>query len=486
MWVSNVPVEDLSLAYAAFGNNPDACGCFSFNKQWIDERTNPIELTLSTALLVPSGGVLSDGVPGLIQPDVKLFVAVTVHDLKGNVHLTELTQATVTPIDNINDNTAPSRLTDITLVDRPNDDGSALLLSFELSEADDAWEYMVYAETYNFEGKVGREGTQLALNPITTLDRSPTLPLVIDVVAGDVPVIPGQEIWVAVVVMDSSGNAHVDTLTMVSAASTDEGITDPGVYLPDIEKVEAEWFEETSVFVEWQHSVDANVRGYHIYIGEDMFTSTEDATMVGQTVSANSFLVTSELFDGLDNSTAYYVAVVPYDDVVAKSTVEAVKVNALGEEGSSDGDGDDGGQLSLESLLTTPNLIAAGMLLIVLLLLIIVVRTRNSTSRRSKNWELQEATWGIQDTSWDTPAAAPAAAPPVPAAPPGIPAQQANDMYASANAVQTPDYGRPTYQATQPVLTPQVDQNLLDGLLDEPAAAPKMPDIDTSFLDDLL
>lgn len=486
VWVSNAPVEDLSLAYAAFGNNPEACGCFSFNKQWIDERTNPIELTLSTALLVPSGGVLSDGVPGLIQPDVKLFVAVTVHDLKGNVHLTELTQATVTPIDNINDNTAPSRLTDITLVDRPNDDGSALLLSFELSEADDAWEYMVYAETYNFEGKVGREGTQLALNPITTLDRSPTLPLVIDLVAGDVPVIPGQEIWVAVVVMDSSGNAHVDTLTMVSAAATDEGITDPGVYLPDIEKVEAEWFEETSVFVEWQHSVDANVRGYHIYIGEDMFTSTEDATMVGQTVSANSFLITSDLFDGLDNSTAYYVAVVPYDDVVAKSTVEAVKVNALGEEGSSDGDGDDGGQLSLESLLTTPNLIAAGMLLIVLLLLVIVVRTRNSTSRRSKNWELQEATWGIQDTSWDTPTAAPAAAPPAPAAPPGIPAQQANDMYAPANTVQTPDYGRPTYQATQPVLSPQVNQNLLDGLLDEPAAAPKMPDIDTSFLDDLL
>jgi hypothetical protein len=488
VWVSNVPVEDLSLAYAAFGNNPDACGCFSFNKQWIDERTNPIELTLSTALLVPSGSELSDGVPGLIQPDVKLFVAVTVHDLKGNVHLTELTQATVTPIDNVNDNTAPDRLTELTLVDRPNDDGKALLLSFELSEADDAWEYMVYAETYNFEGKVGREGTQLALNPITTLDRSPTLPLVIDLVAGDVPVIPGQEIWVAVVVMDSSGNAHVDTLTMVSAAATDEGITDPGVYLPDIEKVEAEWFEETSVFVEWQHSVDANVRGYHIYIGEDMFTSTEDATMVGQTVSANSFLITSELFDDLDNSTAYYVAVVPYDDTVAKSTVEAVKVNALGDEGGSEGESDDGGQLSLESLLTTPNLIAAGMLLIVVLLLVIVVRTRNSTSRRSKNWELQEATWGIQDTSWDSPTAAPAtvAAPAAPAAPPGISTQQANDIYAAANAIQTPDYGRPTYQAAQPVLRPQVDQNLLDGLLDEPAAAPKMPEIDTSFLDDLL
>ena len=53
VWISNAPVEDLSTAYAAFGSNPQACGCFSFNKQWIDERTNPIQLTLSTALVVP-------------------------------------------------------------------------------------------------------------------------------------------------------------------------------------------------------------------------------------------------------------------------------------------------------------------------------------------------------------------------------------------------------------------------------------------------
>ena len=76
-------------------NNPNACGCFSFNKQWIDERTNPIELTLSTALYVDDGTDLSKGAPGLIQPDVELFVAVTVHDLKGNVHLTDLTQVSV-------------------------------------------------------------------------------------------------------------------------------------------------------------------------------------------------------------------------------------------------------------------------------------------------------------------------------------------------------------------------------------------------------
>ena len=489
VWVANAPVEDLSVAYAAFGNNPNTCGCFSFNKQWIDERTNPIELTISSALYVGDGTDLSAGTPELIRPDVELFVAVTVHDLKGNVHLTELTQVSVTPIDNINDKTAPDRLTELTLTDRPNDDGSALLLSFDLSEADDVWEYLVYAETYDFEGTVGQQGTQMALNPIATLDRAPSLPLVIDVISGDIPVIAGQKVWVAVVVMDSSGNAHYDMLEMDSAESTDEGITDPGVYLPDIEEVEAEWFEENSIFVEWQHSVNANVRGYHIYISEEMFTSTDDATMVGETVSANSFLITPEIFDGLTNASAYYVAVVPYDDAVAKSTVEAVKLNALGGGDGDDGAGEGDSQLSLESLLTTPNLIAAGMFLIVVLLLVLVVRGRSTSKQRSKSWELQEATWGIQDSNWDssTPVApSPAAPTAAPAPPPGISTQQANDIYAAANQIQSADYGRPAYQATQPVLRPQVDPSLLDGLLDEPAPAQKMPEIDTSFLDDLL
>ena len=31
--------------------------------------------------------------PQLIQPDIELFVTVTVHDIKGNVHLTALPQA---------------------------------------------------------------------------------------------------------------------------------------------------------------------------------------------------------------------------------------------------------------------------------------------------------------------------------------------------------------------------------------------------------
>ncbi|MGB1587507.1 MAG: hypothetical protein ACPHJD_01685 [Poseidonia sp.] len=485
VWVANVPVTDLSLAYASFGTNPDACGCFTFNKQWIDERTNPIELTLSNALYVPEGSPITAGEPGLIQPDIELFVAVTVHDLKGNVFLTDLTQAKVKPIDNLNDNTAPDRLTDLQLSDRPNDDGGALLLEFALSEADDIQAYEVYGAAYDFGTSVTGQNQQFI--PIATLGRNPTLPLTIDVVTGDIPVIAGQEIWVAVVARDTSGNAHETMLTVVSAASTDEGVTDPGVYLPDIKGVTASWFEETTVFVEWQHSTDAKVKGYHIYIAQEAFSDTSEATMVGETISANTFLITPSLFDGLDNASAWYVAVVPYDETVAKSTVEAVKLNPLDGSGTTDQITDDGGQLSLESLLTGPNLIAVGMMLIIMLLLVLIVRSRGNASKRSKNWELQEATWGIQDPSWSADGgvlAAPTV--PAPAPPPGISPQQADDIFAAANQIQTDSFGRSVYQPQQPVLQPQVNTDLLDGLLDDAPKPAKMPEIDTSFLDDLL
>jgi hypothetical protein len=426
----------------------------------------------------------------LIQPGIELYVAVTVHDLKGNVHLTNLTQATVTPIDNLNDNTAPDRLTELTLLDRPSDDGSALLFEFELSVADDIASYEVYAASFNFNGDIRtqNQGVNTDLIPVEVLGRNPDLPLTIDIVAGDIPVIPGQEVWVAVVARDSSGNAHEDMLTMVSAASEDNGITDPGIYLSDIQEVQAEWFEENSIFVEWDHSTDAKVRGYHIYIDDEMFTTTDDATMVGQTVSANSFLITIDLYEDLDNGSEWYVAVVPYDDNVAKTTVESVRLGALDDDGTTPSGEDENSQLSLEALLTGPNLIAAGMVLIIMLLLVIVVRSRGSTKKRNKNWELQEATWGIQDGGWDAPASSPAPPSnvPAPSPPPGISTQQANDIYAAANQIQTDSYGRNAYQAQQPVLQPQVDPSLLDGLMDEPASAPKSPQIDTSFLDDLL
>ena len=70
---------------------------------------------------------------------------------------------------------------------------------------------------------------------------------------------------------------------------------------------------------------------------------------------------------------------------------------------------------------------------------------------------------------------------------PAVPVNQANDIYAAAQRIENQDlYGRPAYQAPQPVMRP-VQNNALMNDLAEPNS-PQLPQasIDTSFLDDLL
>jgi LysM repeat protein len=149
--------------------------------------------------------------------------------------------------------------------------------------------------------------------------------------------------------------------------------------------------------------------------------------------------------------------------------------NNQGGDGTESNDGTD-----FSSLLTTPNLLAAGLFFTAIILFIAVVRTRGNQRSRSKSWELQEATWGIQDDQgWgdSTPASSPPVAPPTQPAP----AAPAANMYAPE---QQDIYGRPAYQASQPVMQPAQNNDLLSDL----GAAPSKPanTIDTSFLDDLL
>ena len=102
---------------------------------------------------------------------------------------------------------------------------------------------------------------------------------------------------------------------------------------------------------------------------------------------------------------------------------------------------------------------------------------------RDKNWELQEATWGIQDDlGWDDTPGFGASAPAAP--PPQITPEVESNLYSAAQRIAgSEQYQIPTYQAQQPVLQPQ-NKALLNELNDD-KDAPK-PDIDTSFLDDLL
>ena len=102
------------------------------------------------------------------------------------------------------------------------DDGSALLLDFELSSAGDVSQYDVYAASWSFTSVgVGADGPNV---PIATLDRNPDLPFKISILAG--PTRSSRpETWAAVVPVDSSGNAIKTDLTVVRSQSVDDNVT---------------------------------------------------------------------------------------------------------------------------------------------------------------------------------------------------------------------------------------------------------------------
>ena len=481
VWVADQPVTDLSAAWAAFGDDPDKCGCLMINKQWIDEDRNPIELPISTALYSPPGDMMdiTMATPQLIQPDIELFVTVTVHDIKGNVHLTSLPQASVIPINNLADTEPPERLSDLELFDRPNDDGSALLLTFELSQASDIGSYEVYASSTDFSSVApGSGGPSI---PIASLDRTPDLPLEIKEVMGDLPVLPGMEIWVAVVAIDTSGNAYLDDLTVVSSQAVDDGFDDSGDYMTPVEDLQAVW-NDVGILVTWSGTNSGEVRGYKIYIGDEGLTQITAYTEVGEVRASTNFLITSDVFEDLDNLTTWYIAVSPFDDDRTRVDVQPVEVLPPAQSGGDSNLGEEE-NTDFTALLTTPNLLAAGLLLIAVFLLVAIVRTRNNKRVRDKNWELQEATWGIQDDlGWDDTPGFGAVAPVAP--PPQISPQAENDIYAAAQRIDSNQaYQRPAYQPQQPVLQPQ-NNALLNELNDNKET--QKPSIDTSFLDDLL
>jgi hypothetical protein len=222
-----------------------------------------------------------------------------------------------------------------------------------------------------------------------------------------------------------------------------------------------------------------------VYIAEESFDEISSATMVGDAIASNSFIITVDQFAALNNATSWYIAVTPFDELVTKEAVNPIQLGAFqANDGTAPGDDSANDGTDFSSLLTTPNLLAAGLFIMAIFLFIAVVRTRGSQQRKAKSWELQEATWGLQDDqSWnDAPAAAPPASPPPTAAAPTPPAP---NMYAQP-ATQQDIYGRPAYQPAQPVMQPVQNNELLNELGVGTAPPQQTKGIDTSFLDDLL
>jgi hypothetical protein len=134
-----------------------------------------------------------------------------------------------------------------------------------------------------------------------------------------------------------------------------------------------------------------------------------------------------------------------------------------------------------QSLLTTPNLLAAGLIFVSLILLIAIVRGRGNKSQKDKRWEIQTATWGLgDDDAWNSP--------PESSVPP-TPPVETDSLFQAADRIQNQPLDRQEYTAPRPVMNPvrtPVDNSILNDLDIGTKQNSTSPGLDTSFLDDLL
>jgi len=318
------------------------------------------------------------------------------------------------------------------------------------------------------------------------LDRTPTFPVVVDRYSDGSALQAGTTAYLAVVVRDASGNAHLTDLTTVAIEPVDDGVEDPGLYLDPILGITAAWLDEVDVLVAWEHTNDPSVRAYRVYFASESFPDVESATLAGEVTASNSFRISSTSFPELVNSTGWYIAVTPVDDTFERTSVETVFLVPLTQGANTDGGGDEG--FDFATYLTGPNAIIAGLVLVTFLLALLVLRRRSGQG--SKTYTLQEATWGIQEDAFGPVPTAPAAPPtaPPPAAPASAlaaPQALSVDLYAAAEQL-TP--APPRMEA--PVSRSPSPSTNIDGLLDDLGLENRTPakqgGLDTSFLDDLL
>jgi hypothetical protein len=231
--------------------------------------------------------------------------------------------------------------------------------------------------------------------------------------------------------------------------------------------------------VTWNRTNDFGVEGYQIHISNEDFMDISDATFVGDTLTANSFIITSTVFTELNNKSAWYVSVTTFDDNQVRQSVDPLMINAV-ENGVVDSDDSNDGT-DFQSLLTTPNLLAAGLVFVSLILLVAIVRGRGKKSQKDKQWEIQTATWGLgEDDAWNSP---PEASVPPP------PPVETGSLFQAADRIQNQPLDRQEYIPPMPVMNPvraPIDNDLLKDLDIGTKQNSSSPGIDTSFLDDLL
>ncbi|MGB1797113.1 MAG: hypothetical protein ACPHJ5_04280, partial [Candidatus Thalassarchaeaceae archaeon] len=295
-----------------------------------------LDVTLTTALY---GSEPDSLIPSRISPDIPLYVTVTIHDIAGNVFLSGLSDhlALVTPIDNRGDMFPPERLAAPELEDRSPDSGDGVFVTFPSSTAQDIGEYLLFAVAgAPFDSTEG-------LEPALTLDRTQWGRTLLETVSGGGAMRPDIPVWVAVVPVDTSGNAWTDNLETSMISPVDENSRDPGMHLPEVTEIMAYWDPSGDrIEVLWTDSEDPLVKSYTMYASTMEFSDTRDAIPVQSSITSSNASFESIGPTPVNPSTAYWIAVVAFDGEVHRLAVDSIRVYPLSEM-SSGGNGDGSG-----------------------------------------------------------------------------------------------------------------------------------------------
>ena len=334
VWASDFPLDDLTDVYEsceATGN----CNVLTIDQRQIGNSPR-LSVTLTTALYGSKPDSLT---PSRISPDIPLYVTVTIHDIAGNVFLSGLSDhlALVTPIDNRGDMFPPERLAAPDLEDRSPDSGDGVFVTFPSSTAQDIGEYLLFAVAgAPFDSTEG-------LEPALTLDRTQWGRTLLETVSGGGAIRPDIPVWVAVVPVDTSGNAWTDNLETSMISPVDENSQDPGMHLPEVTEIMAYWDPSGNrIEVLWTDSEDPQVKSYTMYASTMQFSDTRDAIPVQSSITSSNASFESIGPSPVNPSTAYWIAVVAFDGEVHRLAVDSIRVYPLSEV-SPGGNGDGSG-----------------------------------------------------------------------------------------------------------------------------------------------
>ena len=323
VWVSDFPLDDLTDVNLACESS-GMCNLVIIDQRQIGNSPR-LEVTLTTALYGTDANDLS---LSEITPDVPLYVTVTIHDIAGNAVLSGLSDhlALVTPIDNRGDLFPPERVPAPTLEDRSPDSGDGVFVSFLSSTDPDIGEYRVFAVA----GAPFDSAEEL--EPVLVIDRSEWGQILLESLSSGDGIQPDVPMWVAVVSVDTSGNAWLDNLETSMISPVDENSQDPGMHLPEVTEVMAYWDATGSrIEVLWDESEDPQVISYTVYASTMQFSDTRDAIAVSSSGTSSNTSFESIGPTPVNSDTPYWLAVVAFDGDVHRLSVDSIRVYPLSE-----------------------------------------------------------------------------------------------------------------------------------------------------------